>query len=160
MKTLTTILMAIVILAGIVLALTPLIANQFFPQKENQVRVAKEDAAILALQQWFKTPDARFIDVQALSKKTAQHSTSWFSFSVNRSAVERYILDKKLQQLEISDRVLNNVFSLQNPPASWWQPDAIDQQTYFTGEDQNRNVSLIYNPNTKRGVLVTTSEKM
>ncbi len=151
--------MGIAIFSGLILALTPFIANHFFPTPENQVRVAKEDSAILALRQWFKSPDAVFNDVQAINKKTSEHTTSWFSFSVNRSAVERYIINNKLQQLEISDRVLLEIFTSQSPPASWWQPIALNQKTYFTGDDQNRRVSLIYNPNTKRGVLITTTKK-
>jgi hypothetical protein len=122
------------------------------------VRLAKPDAAIMALQQWFKSPDALFTDVQAINKTTNSTSLSWFSFSVGRSPVERYILDKKLEQKPLSAGVLETTFFNTDSPASWWQPEAVGQETYFTGLDQERFVSLIYNPDSKRGVLVASSK--
>lgn len=153
MKAVASIIMGIVILAGVLLAITPFAANYFFPKSEKVVRIAKEDSARLALQQWFNSPEAELTDVQALNKKTSQYSKSWFSFSVDRKAVERYILGKKLEQKEIKPTILNTIFNAENPPASWWQPRAINQKTFFTGQDQGRRVSLIYNPKTKRGIL-------
>ena len=158
MKTLSTIIMGFAILAGLILAITPFVADKFFPVPENVVRLAKTDAAVMALQQWFKSPDALFTDVQAINKCTADDKTSWFSFSVGRNPVEKYILTKKLQQLPLTVDVFETIFFSNNPPASWWQPEAIDQQTYFSGEDQGRSVSLIYNPASKRGVLVTSNK--
>lgn len=159
MKTFASIFMGIVIIAGLSLALTPIIASMFFPVPENTVRVAKSEAAAMALKQWFKSPNAPFIDVQAINKSSATDKTSWFSFSVGRRPVEKYILDKKLVQTDLNQTILDNTFFNKNPPASWWQPDAIIQQTYFTGEDQGRFVSLLYSPDSKRGVLVTTTKK-
>jgi hypothetical protein len=158
MKTLSTIIMGFAILAGLILAITPFVADKFFPVPENVVRLAKKDAAVMALQQWFKSPDALFTDVQAINKSTVNDKTSWFSFSVGRKPVEKYILAKKLQQLALTSDVFESVFFSNKPPASWWQPEAIDQQTYFTGEDQGRFVSLIYNPDSKRGVMVTSNK--
>ncbi len=158
MKTFTTIFMVLAIFAGLLLALTPFVADKFFPVPENTVRQAKPEAAAMALKQWFKSPDALFIDVQAINKKAEGVSTSWFSFSVGRRPIEKYILDKKLIQTELNETIFENIFYSKNPPASWWQPIAIKQETYFTGKDKGRYVSLLYSPDSKRGVLVTTTK--
>ena len=157
MKTLSTIVMGIVIVAGLFLALTPFFAEKFFPVPENATRVAKPEAAVMALQQWFKSPDALITDVQAINKSSKDSTSSWFSFSVGRRPVEKYILTKKLTQKTISPEVLETTFFVNNPPASWWHPSAVNQKTYFSGSDQGRSVALIYNPDTKRGVLVTST---
>ena len=47
MKTLSTVIMGIVILAGLVLAITPFVADKFFPVPENATRVAKPEAAMM-----------------------------------------------------------------------------------------------------------------
>ena len=158
MKTLTTIFMGIVILAGFILAITPFVAEKLLPMPKDVVRVAKPEAAAIALKQWFNSPDALFTDVQALNKSSNNKRTSWFSFSVGRRPVEKYIIDKKLQQTELDNNHLTTIFFTESRPASWWQPEAIAQKTFFTGEDQGRKVSLMYNPNSKRGVLVTTNK--
>ncbi|MCF6189104.1 MAG: hypothetical protein L3J51_01345 [Cocleimonas sp.] len=158
MKTFTTIFMGLAIVMGLVLALTPFVADKFFPIPEKSVRQAKPEAAAMALKQWFQSPDAQFIAVQAINKKTPESNTSWFSYSVGRGPVEKYILDKKLEQKDLTDGVMATTFSTKQAPASWWQPEALAQQTYFTGEDQGRIVSLIYNPESKRGVLVTSTK--
>ena len=158
MKTLTSIIMGLAILVGLVLAITPFVADKFFPIPENTVRQAKPDAAAMALKQWFQSPDAPFIAVQAINKKTPSSNTAWFSFSVGRAPIEKYIVAKKLVQKELNKDIMGITFSMNQPPASWWQPDALKQQTYFTGEDQGRIVSLIYSPASKRGVLVTRSK--
>ena len=158
MKTLSTIIMGLAIVVGLILALTPFVADKFFPIPENTVRQAKPDAAAMALKQWFQSPDAPFIAVQAINKKTPTSNTAWFSFSVGRSPIERYIKNKNLTQKELNKDIMGITFSMNQPPASWWQPDALAQQTYFTGEDQGRVVSLIYSPESKRGVLVTRSK--
>jgi hypothetical protein len=155
MKTFTTIFMGLAILMGLILALTPFVAGKFFPVPENTVRQAKPDAAAIALKQWFQSPDAPFIAVQAINKKTPTSNTAWFSFSVGRAPIEKYIVSKKLTQKELNKDIMGITFSTNQPPASWWQPEALAQQTYFTGEDQGRIVSLIYSPESKRGLLVT-----
>ena len=159
MKTFTTIFMGLAIAMGLVLALTPFVADKFFPVPENTVRQAKPDAAAKALKQWFQSPDAQFIAVQAINKKTATGSTAWFSYSVGRGPVEKYIVNKKLEQKELTKDIMGITFSTHQAPATWWQPEALGQKTYFTGEDQGRVVSLIYSPESKRGVLVTRTKK-
>ncbi len=157
MKTLATIFMGLAILVGLILAITPFVADKFFPIPENTVRQAKPEIAAKALQQWFQSSDEFFTDVQAINKSAASSKTSWFAFSVNRRPIEKFILNKKLVQSDLTEAILNTTFFKNNRPASWWQPEAIAQQTYFTGEDQGRQVSLIYNPDSKRGVLVTST---
>jgi len=158
MKTFATIFMGLAILMGLVLALTPFVAGKFFPIPENSVRQAKPEAAAMALKQWFQSPNAQFIAVQAINKKTPKSSTSWFSYSVGRGPVEKYILNKKLTQKDLTAEVMATTFSTKQTPASWWHPEALTQKTYFTGEDQGRIVSLIYSPESKRGVLVTRTK--
>jgi len=162
MKTFASIFMGLLIVAGLVLALTPIVGSIFFPVPENTVRQAKPDAAAMALKQWFQSPDAQFIAVQAINKTSTKNNvkqnTSWFSFSVGRRPVEKYIINKKLTQLDLSSEILNSVFTLNDRPASWWQPEALAQKSYFTGHDQGRLVSLIYSPKSKRGILITTTE--
>ncbi len=152
--------MLLAILVGLVLAITPFVADKFFPVPENAVRQAKPEAAAMALKRWFNDPQAEFLSVQAINKKTNNSNDSWFAFSVGRSAVEKYILTKKLKQKPLDQTTLETVFFSKQPPATWWQPAAINQQTYFTGDDQGRTVSVIYNPTSKRGVLVTTTVKV
>jgi hypothetical protein len=159
MKTFSTIFMGLVIIAGLTLALTPFIADKLFPTPKNQVRQAKPEAAAMALQQWFKSPEAPFMAVQAINKMTPTDKTSWFAFSVGRAPVEKYIIDKKLKQTPLSKNALDTVFYNNDKPASWWQPDAIVQQTYFAGKDQDRFVALLYSPDSKRGVLVTSTKQ-
>ena len=158
MKTLTTIFMGIVIFAGFILAITPFVADKFFPIPKNHIRLAKPEVAARALKQWFNSPEALFTDVQAINKSSENKRTSWFSFSVGRVPVEKYIINKKLRQTTLDNNQLKTIFFTGNRPASWWQPEAIAQETFFTGKDQGRKVSLIYNPNSKRGVLVTTTK--
>ncbi len=147
--------MGFVILVGLIFAITPFVADKFFPIPENTVRQAKPEAAAMALKQWFQSPDAPFVAVQAINKKTPTSNTAWFSFSVGRGPIEKYIMSKKLTQKELNKDIMGISFSTNQPPASWWQPEALAQKTYFTGEDQGRVVSLIYSPESKRGVLVT-----
>ncbi|KAG1657072.1 putative metal-dependent hydrolase YjjV [Nymphon striatum] len=132
----------------------------FFPVPENTTRVAKPEAAAMALQKWFKSPDALITDVQAINKSNSQGASSWFSFSVGRRPIEKYIIETKLAQKDITPEVLETMFYTKNPPASWWQPTAVNQETYFSGSDQGRSIALIYNPKTKRGVLVTSTTQL
>lgn len=166
MKTLGTILMAVVILAGLILAITPFVADRFFPIPENMVRQAKPEAAANALKRWFNSPDADLVDVQAIQQQSVKtgngvkqpYTRSWFAFSVSRRPVEKFILGKKLEQKELNAATLDKLFDAASPPASWWQPAALNQQTYFEGVDQGKHIALIYNPDSKRAVLVIRSQ--
>ena len=151
--------MTITILAGITLAATPFLLDYFFPIKENVIRDADSEAAEDALGRWFISPDANFMKVEAARQQSKIRSTSWFIFQVKRNAVERFITAKKLEQLELTDEILNTIFYANNPPRKWWHPKALTRSSYFQGIDQGRKLALIYNAETKQGALVTTIEQ-
>ena len=155
MKYLLPFIMAITILAGITLAITPYALDYLFPIKENVIRDADPEAAADALGVWFVSPDAQFTDVHAARKQSKVQSTSWFGFNVDRTSVERFISAKKLQQLDLDESVLESTFAASAPPREWWKPRTLTRQSYFTGIDQGRTVSLIYNAETQQGLLVT-----
>jgi hypothetical protein len=148
--------MALTILAGVALVVTPYAFNYFYPIKENVIRDADPEAAEDALGVWFLSPDANFMHVEAARKRSKIRSTSWFVFQVKRAAVERFISVKKLEQLNLTDTILNNVFYANTPPRAWWQPKSLTRTTYFKGIDQGRELALIYNAETQQGALVTT----
>jgi hypothetical protein len=156
MKYILPFIMALTILAGVALVATPYALNYFFPIKENVIRDADPEAAEDALSVWFLSPDANFMQVEAARKRSKIRSTSWFVFKVKRAAVERFISVKKLEQLDLTKTILNNVFYANNPPREWWQPKSLTRTSYFKGIDQGRELALIYNADTKQGALVTT----
>ena len=156
MKYILPFVMAMTILAGITLAATPHLLDYFFPIKENVIRDADSEAAEDALGRWFLSPDANFMKVEAARQQSKIRSTSWFVFQVKRKAVERFITAKKLEQLELTDNILNTIFYANSPPRAWWQPTALTRSSYFQGVDQGRKLALIYNAETKQGALVTT----
>ena len=156
MKYILPFVMAITILAGIVLAVSPYAIDIFFPIKENVVRDADSEAAEDALGVWFLSPDANFRDVEAARKQSKTKSTAWFVFKVKRDAVERFIGAKKLVQLDLNDNILNTTFYASTPPRDWWHPKSLGRKSYFKGEDQGRQLALIYNAETEEGALVTS----
>ena len=149
-------IMALTILTGIVVALTPYAFDYFFPIKENVIREADPEAAADALNIWFLSPNADFRDVQAARKRSKVKSTSWFVFKVKRNAVESFIGAKKLEQLDLNEEILNTTFFATSPPRDWWKPKSLTRSSYFKGIDQGRHLALIYNAETEEGVLVTT----
>lgn len=151
--------MALTILSGMTLALTPYALDYFFPVKENVIRDADSEAAEDALGVWFLSPDANFRQVEAARKQSKQGATAWFVFEVKRNAVERFISAKKLQQYELNDDILNTLFYAESPPRDWWQPKALTRKSYFQGVDQGRELALIYNADTQKGALVTSIKR-
>lgn len=149
-------IMALTILTGLMVALTPYALDFFFPVKENVIREADPEAAADALNIWFLSPNADFIDVQAARKRSKTSSTSWFVFKVKRNAVESFIGAKKLAQLDLNDAILDSTFFATSPPRDWWKPKSLTRSSYFKGIDQGRHLALIYNAETEEGVLVTT----
>ncbi len=156
MKYILPFLMALLILAGMTLAISPYVLDFFFPIKENVIREADSEAAEDALGVWFLSPNANFRDVEAARKRSKTQSTAWFVFKVKRYAVERFISAKKLEQFDLNDEILNNTFFASSPPFDWWKPKQLDRKSYFKGIDQGRHLALIYNAETESGVLVTT----
>jgi len=152
MKNLSTFLMAIVILFGLLLAATPFIGSIFFQQSEDSTHQAKSEAARYALAQWFNAPVAAIVDVQALRKTTTENQVSRYSFSTSPDVVRGFIGRKNLQQKDLTDEIMQRTFS--DKSISWWQPEALQRETWFTGVDVGKTLSLIYNDKTQRGVLV------
>ena len=148
--------MALVILFGLVLALTPIIASIFFPQPKTSTQMAKSEVARTALAEWFNAPLGAFVDVHAIKQVSQKRNLSRFSFSTQPDAVRAFIREKHLKQLPLSQKVMQRTFSDKN--ISWWQPEALERETWFNGQDQGKELSLIYNAQTKRGVLVIESK--
>lgn len=156
MKYILPIVMALTILSGITLAITPWALDYFFPFKENVIRDADSEVAEDALGRWFLSPNANFMDVEAARQQSKIRSTAWFVFKVKRKAVERFIGSKKLEQLDLTEEILNTTFFANSPPRDWWQPKTLTRSSYFKGIDQGRELALIYNADTQHGALVTT----
>jgi len=146
--------MLLVILAGFVLSVTPFVASFLVPVPDQQLRMSKQDQLKLALGAWFRTDGERFIDVQGVERLMEGKKTGYFSFSIEQNPVARFVKHKDLKQMDLSEDVLRNTFHVDNPPASWWQPQALQTETWFTGEDQQRQLHLTYNPKTRRCILV------
>lgn len=147
-------LMALVILAGVSLTLTPYIAEQFFPASKTTLRTADPERAKQALANWFGTEPAHLTEVQAISQTSALGNTSWFMFRTERAAVEYFIRQNALTQQDLSADILQSTFMVQQPPAPWWQPAALERETYFNSVDNAREVSLIYHAELKKGFLI------
>lgn len=147
-------LMALVILAGVSLALTPYIAEQFFPASKTTLRTADPERTKQALANWFGTEPANLTEVQASSQTSAQGNTSWFMFGVERPAVEYFIRQNGLKQQNLSPEILQSTFMIQQPPAPWWQPAALERETCFIGSDEGREIGLIYHAELKKGFLI------
>ncbi|MEE9351273.1 MAG: hypothetical protein V3U78_03345 [Thiotrichaceae bacterium] len=152
MKNLSTLLMVIVILFGLILAATPFIGSIFFPLPENSTQQPKTEMVRSALAQWFNAPSSAFVDVQAIRKMVNEKQVSRYSFSTPADVVRSFIIVKNLQQEPLSSEIMETIFT--DKTISWWQPEALKRETWFSGTDQGRTLSLIYNAETKRGVLV------
>ncbi len=147
-------LMILAILSGVSLALTPYIAELFFPASKTSLRTADPERAKQALANWFGTEPAKVSEVQASNQTSAESNTSWFAFGMERSAVEYFIRQNGLKQQNLSAEVLQNTFMTQQPPAPWWQPAALGRETCFTGSDEGREIGLIYHAELKKGFLI------
>jgi hypothetical protein len=154
MKYFFPILMALVILAGISLVLTPYIAEQLFPAPTTSLRKADPQQVAQALAQWFATTPDQLSETQGVNQVSAQGNTAWFTFRVGQEPVRQFILHNQLQQQDLTDERLQQVFFAQNPPASWWQPASLGRQTCFIGTDGGRQLGLIYHAEQQRGFLV------
>ncbi len=152
MKKLSTLLMAMVILFGLILVMTPFVGSIFFPLPENSTQQAKSEVARTAISKWFNAPSAAFVDVQAVRKTIEGKQVSRYSYSTTPDIVRGFIGQKKLEQKTLNDEIMNAVFN--DSSISWWQPAALKRETWFTGMDEGRTLSLIYNAQTQRGVLV------
>ncbi|MFN3786600.1 MAG: hypothetical protein ACK4RS_07150, partial [Thiothrix sp.] len=64
-----------------------------------------------------------------------------------------FIRTHRLQQQELTPTLLQQVFASQQPPAEWWQPQALQRETYFSGNVDGRAVALIYHAEQQQGLL-------
>lgn len=152
-------LMALLILAGVSLVATPYIAEYFFPAEATSLRAAKTDDVRQALAGWFGTSPEAVQDARGVNQVSAQGNASWFAFSVDRQAVERFIRHNRLEQQALTADTLQQVFSVNHAPAEWWQPESLTRQTCFIGMDEGRSLGLIYNAELQRGFLVVRTSK-
>ena len=151
--------MGLLILSGIALIATPYIAEQFYPAERTGLHVAKSEEVAQALASWFGTGPNTVKDAQGINQVSAQDTTSWFAFGVERKPVESFIHQNNLQQKPLTAEVLQDSFFAKNPPANWWQPASLGRETYFTGMDDERNLALIYNAELQRAFLVVRTQK-
>lgn len=147
-------LMALAILAGITLTVTPYVADWFFPMPTSNLRKAEPQQVAQALAQWFNARPEQFRAPQGIHQVTAEDNTAWFGFQVSREPVETFIRTHRLQQQALTPELLQQVFTSQQPPAEWWQPQALQRETYFSGEVDGRAVALIYHAEQQQGFLI------
>lgn len=152
MKKISVILMGIVIVLGLVLTLTPIVGSLFFADSDTTARMAQADATRDALASWFRAPVNSIADAKALQKIKQDEKVSYFSFSTSATNMRKFIREKQLQQLPLTEAVMQQRFTDQSIP--WWQPQALQRETWFHGEDQGNEISLIYNAKTHRGVMI------
>lgn len=145
--------MAVAILSGILLLVTPFIMSYFFPVPAQAIQYAKPEEATAALKHWFNDPNADIQHVQAMRERLADVGTnSYFTFETEADVVRQFIGNKRLQQLELTDEVMQSLFV--NTHVDWWQPKSLQRETYFSGEDKGVLLHLIYNAERKRGFLL------
>ena len=155
------VLMAVVIFAGVVLSTTPFILEYFFPLPKESLQYADPDDAKNALRHWFNSKnsdtnaDINFDikQVKAARERLADVGVnSYFSFETSPEVITAFIRLKQLQQIELTDEVMQTLFV--NAKISWWQPEILTRETYFSGEDKGILLHLIYNAQLKRGFLL------
>lgn len=154
MKYFFPVLMTLVILAGISLVVTPFVAELVFPTQQTTLRVADPQEIRQALANWLGTTPDKLADTQGIHQTSAQGKTSWFTFTVERQAVEHFIRQNRLQQQELNPTILQRDFTTENPPANWWQPTSLERQTCFIGMDEGRKLGLVYHAELQKGFLV------
>ncbi len=152
MKSIAILLMTIVILVGLLLALTPFAGSLFFSSAGTSGQMARPEMARMALADWFKAPPDVLNDVQGIRQSAPGKQWSRFSFSTSPNHVRSFIQHKHLVQKPLTAEIMQHVFTDKSLP--WWQPEALQRETWFTGEDQGNRISLIYNAQSQRGVLV------
>ncbi|QTR50861.1 hypothetical protein [Candidatus Thiothrix anitrata] len=159
MKYFPQILMALLILSGVTLVLTPFVAEWLLPASSHGFRQAKSDEVKQALASWFGTKTEAFGESYGVNQDSAQGTTAWFAFSVAREPVTNFILRNRLQQQELTPEHLQRLFLMQPPPVAWWQPATLQRETYFAGTEAGRQLSLIYHAEQQRGFLVVRTQQ-
>ena len=153
-------LMSLLILFGILLIVTPYVADWLYPVSHSSLRAAKSEDVKKALADWFNVTVTDIQEAQGLHQFNAQNSTSWFSFKTSRQAMTHFIRSHHLQQQALTPEILQQTFMAQTTPATWWQPASLQRQTYFKEETSERQLYLVYNEELQKGyLLVKTLEK-
>ena len=159
MKYFFPILMALLILSGVTLVVTPFVAEWLLPASSNGFRQAKPDEVKQALASWFGTKTEAFGESYGVNQASAQGTTAWFTFSVAREPVTSFILKNRLQQQDLTPERLQSLFLMQTPPVAWWQPASLQRETCFVGAEEGRQLSLIYHAEQQRGFLVVRTQQ-
>ncbi len=154
MKYFFTVLMALTILFGIGLTVTPYIMEFFWPVGKTAFQSAKPEDTRHAVADWFAVPVEQVKSADSIRKLSSQGSMAWFRFSMPAHPVANFIGRNQLQQLELTSDVLQQVFLVDAPSVDWWQPDSLGRETYFKGNDGKSDVALIYNAEQEQGFML------
>lgn len=154
MKYFFPVLMGIAILFGAGLTVTPYIADWFLPVNASNYQQAKSADALQAVADWFGAKPEDIKSAQAIRRRTTEGSTSWLMFEASREPVAQFVLNARLQQVNLDQTALQAVWLNNPPPINWWQPAELKRETYFSGKTENRTLSLIYNEEQQKGYLV------
>ncbi len=156
MKFFFPIIMAFTILVGLGSALTPMLADRFFPVPDVIMKKADPDSVANALHQWFEAvPNVEFTETRGLNRTDATGRISWMVFSVDPRTVSRFIHARGLTQKALTPEILGSIFANATPAAIWWDPAELTRETWFSGHHSGREIGLIYNADMQRGYLVT-----
>lgn len=153
------ILMGVLILSGVILVITPYVAEYFFPLSQAAYQKPDETDVKRALSDWFGVGMDQLTEANALRRRLADGSVDWYQFGLPPEAVKRFIVQSRLRQTDLTPEVMQQSFMANAPAVAWWQPEALKQQTYFTGLGDGREVVLIYNAEQQRGVMRIHSQK-
>ncbi|WP_298608081.1 hypothetical protein [uncultured Thiothrix sp.] len=154
MKYFFPILMGIVILFGMGLTLTPYIADWFLPVSASNYQQAKPADARQAVADWFGVKPEDIKAAQAIRRRTNEGNTSWLMFEASREPVAQFVLNARLQQVNLDQTALQAIWLNNPPPMDWWQPVELKRETYFSGKTENRILSLVYNEEQQKGYLI------
>lgn len=160
MKYFFPVLMAIMILFGIGLTLTPYIANWLIPVTASSYQQAKSADARQAVADWFGVKPEQIKSAQAIRQRTPAGNTAWLSFETDREPVVQFVVSARLNQVNLDQNALQTIWLGNALPVDWWQPAALKRETYFEGKTENRTVALMYNDELQKGyLLIKTTEK-
>ena len=150
--------MGVLIFFGVVLTVTPWIAEYLMPAKTTSYRRAPAPEAQEALANWFNVRPHQVSYPEAIQYTTPNQKTAWFKFNIERKPVEQFIRVLRLKQEDLTPEVMQQRFLAHKPPVEWWQPDELKRQTYFTGQSAGQELKLIYNAELQQGYLLTHTQ--
>lgn len=159
MKYFFPVLMGILILLGLVLTVTPYMANWLLPVSAASYQQAKPEDARQAVADWFGVKPEQIKSAQAIRQRTVQGSTSWLVFEAVREPVAQFVINARLKQQTLDQANLQAIWLTNSPVIDWWQPAELKRETYFSGTTENRSLALIYNEALQKGyLLIKTTE--